>query len=127
MSVTGSTSPDTYNLTLQAAAAGYAPQTLPLTLTVLTPTLPSLQLLTINPTAVQAGGPATVTIQLSGPAPREGGAVINLSASGSALLPVLPTFTIAAGATLRELSNSGFLFNPSYDLDNDNGDLQWYG
>ena len=97
MSVTGSTSPDTYNLTLQAAAAGYAPQTLPLTLTVLTPTLPSLQLLTINPTAVQAGGPATVTIQLSGPAP-PGGAVINLSASGSAF-PVLPTFTIAAGAT----------------------------
>jgi hypothetical protein len=60
--------------------------------------LPSLSLLSLNPTTVTSGNPSTGTVSLSGPAPA-GGAQVTLSSSDPSVASVPPTVTVPAGAT----------------------------
>jgi hypothetical protein len=60
--------------------------------------LPSLSLLSLNPTTVTSGNPSTGTVSLNGPAPA-GGAQVTLSSSDPSVASVPPTVTVPAGAT----------------------------
>src|SRR6267154_1455263 len=79
-------------------SASYAGVTKTASLTVLPQALPTLSLLTLNPTSVTGGSPSTGTVTLSGPAPA-GGATVSLSSSTSTAAMVPFSVTVAAGAT----------------------------
>jgi hypothetical protein len=86
---------------------GGAAQTIPSPAPGSTPDLPVLTALAISPTTVESGGPARVTMTLSGPAPSVG-ATITLSTNNSCF-PVPPSYRILAGessATFTAPSNT---------------------
>lgn len=62
------------------------------------PNQPSLSGLSLNPTTVTAGSPATGTVTLTAPAP-QGGFVVNLTSSNTAVATVPTSVTVPAGAT----------------------------
>jgi len=77
-------------------SVSYAGVTQTASLTVTPP--PTLTSLALNPTSVNGGSPSTGNVTLSGPAPN-GGALVSLSSSNTAVATVLANVTIPAGAT----------------------------
>jgi subtilase family protein len=85
-------------VTISASSSGVT-QTAALTVTPAPPPgTRSLTSLSFNPNPVTGGSSSTGAVTLSGPAP-SGGALVSLSSSNSAVVPVPPSVTIPAGAT----------------------------
>src|SRR6266478_2364031 len=84
-------------VTISVSYAG-ATQTASLMVTPATPPPPTLSSLTLNPTSVNGGSPSTGNVTLSGPAPN-GGSLVSLASSNTAVATVPASVTIPAGAT----------------------------
>lgn len=77
------------------------------------PKSPTIVSLTLSPSSLRGGKAVTVTVSLSGPAPK-GGAVVALRSSNAVALPVPPSVTVPAGSksatftvsTRRPLTNT---------------------
>jgi uncharacterized protein (TIGR03437 family) len=63
------------------------------------PNLPTLTGLSISPGTVTSGGPATITVTLSGAAPQPTGAPVNLSSSNPSAFPPPSTLVVQPGQT----------------------------
>jgi len=73
--------------------------------TVVNVVLATLSSLSLNPASVAAGSMSTGTVTLGVPAP-PGGVLVTLSSSNTAVAAVLPSVTVAAGATSANFSVS---------------------
>jgi len=85
-------------VSISASLSGASQQTASLTVTPTPPSGPALTSLTLNPGSVVGGSPSAGTVMLSAPAPN-GGALVSLASSNSAVGTVAASVTVPAGAT----------------------------